>query len=96
MAAKLISAELKKVISGKVSLLATLMKNSVISPRDRSAPSSTEYRRRRGIAPDSGGATCGSADGTHIGHRRFVQQQTGNHKHQIDGVDGDVEAFLGK
>ena len=30
------------------------------------------------------------------GARRFVQQQTGNHKHQVDGVDGDVETFLGK
>ena len=43
-----------------------------------------------------GGAPCGSADRAHIGHRRFVQQQTGNHKHQVDGIDGDVETFLGK
>ena len=40
---------------------------------------------------NSGGAPCGSADRAHIGHRRFVQQQTGNHKHQVDGIDGDVE-----
>lgn len=63
----------KVLISGKVSLLATLMKNfGIAQPTRPDAPSSTEYRRRRNCTRiPAAVATCGSADGAHIGHRLF-------------------------